>query len=69
MTQKEAVYEYMKERGTITTYEAFIELGVTRLAAKIHELKDEGVEIRSKDIVVPTRYGRKTSVREYSIVE
>ena len=54
-TQKEAVLKYMQEHGSITTHEAIYELGVTRLSAKIFELKKDGYGIRVRSIKVPTR--------------
>ena len=38
-SQKERVYEYIEEFGSINTLEAFKDLGVTRLSAVIFELR------------------------------
>lgn len=39
MTQEEQVYQYMKENDYITSMDAFRYLGVTRLSAKIFDLR------------------------------
>lgn len=67
-TQKEAVLNYMQKHGSITTLEAIHELGVTRLSAKIFELKKDGYDIRVRAIIVPTRYHKKARVAEYSLI-
>lgn len=44
-TQNYMVLEYMITHGGITSFEAFKELGITRLSARIKDLRDEGVQI------------------------
>lgn len=43
MTQCEAVLKYMKDNGKITTMDAY-ECGITRLSARIWDLKKKGVK-------------------------
>ena len=43
MTQNERVHEYMKKHGSSTTKDAYEQLGVTRLSARIFDLKEQGV--------------------------
>ena len=38
MTQNQRILKYMEDFGSISTLEAFKELGVTRLASRIHEI-------------------------------
>lgn len=47
-TQKQKVIEYMTEHGSITTFEAFMELNITRLAEYIRQLKEDGYDVRKK---------------------
>ena len=42
MSQKEAIINYIKRNGSITSRDAMIVLGVMRLAARISDLKDDG---------------------------
>ena len=48
MTQCEKVLDYMKSNGSITTMEAFRNLRVTRLPARIYDLRKAGVKIRQE---------------------
>lgn len=48
MTQTERVLEYMKEHGSISPLEAADEIGCMRLAARIADLKESGVAIRTE---------------------
>jgi len=65
MTQAERVLDYLESGNTITTLNAFNELGITRLAARIYELKEEGHDVKSKRIKVTNRYDEQCSVSEY----
>lgn len=60
MTQKQKVKEYIEKHGSITSFEAFRELYVTRLSAVIFDLRNEGENIEC-EMVHPTKgvsYGR-----------
>jgi hypothetical protein len=65
MNQCEEVARYISEKGSITTREAFIELGVTRLSARIYELKDAGYTIVTDRVKVKNRYGETCVVTRY----
>lgn len=43
-SQLKKVLEYVQANGSITTYEAFAKLNVTRLAAKIFDLERKGYQ-------------------------
>ena len=69
MTHKDRVLKYMKDNGGITTLDAIKDLGNTRLSASIWLLRHEdGFDIETKYISVPTRYG-KTKVALYKLKE
>ena len=57
ITQRDRVLRYIKERGSITAYEAVIELGCTQLAARICELQKEGHMFSTEVIKNINRYG------------
>jgi len=46
MTQKQKILEYMRYHEGISTYKAF-QMGITRLAARISELRADGHNIMS----------------------
>ena len=63
-TQRAAVLNYLRDNGSITSMEAYTELGATRLSAIIYYLKKLGFNISSVTKTVETRYG-KTNITEY----
>ena len=69
MTQYEAVLRFLEEEGTITSMQAFSELGITRLAAVIFTLKEKGYPIEKEDIIVRNRYGKNVVFAKYSMSE
>lgn len=64
-TQADRVLDYIKEFGSITTLEAFKDLGVTRLSARIFELRERNIEIESTTITSKNRYGENCSYSKY----
>ena len=66
MTQCEKVIEYIKQFGSITTMDAFSDLGITRLASRIHDLTNQGYEFDKKYIHKRNRYGEPIHYLEYS---
>tara|TARA_B100000780_G_C21120609_1_gene453852 strand:- start:2198 stop:2428 length:231 start_codon:yes stop_codon:yes gene_type:complete len=58
---------YLKEYGSITSLDAFKELGNTRLAATIFILKDQGYKFDTENISVPTRWNDSATVAKYTI--
>ncbi len=68
-SQNDRVLDYMEEFGSITQLEAFADLGVSRLAARISDLKDEGHIIKSELVKVKNRFGETSTVSRYSLVK
>lgn len=56
MTQNDMVLHYMKKTGGISSKEAFEQLGITRLSARIFELKQSGVKIGKKACKARNRF-------------
>ena len=69
MTQGEKVLDYMKKHGSITTMEAFTHFGITRLSARVFELREKGYMIDSDPVKVKTRDGEKVTVARYTLKE
>ena len=65
MKQTEQVLEFMRQEGSITTMDAFVELGITRLSAVIFNLKEEGYKIKSTTEKSKNRYGRSVWYSRY----
>lgn len=69
MTQREAILEYIKEFGSITPYQAFADLGITKLATRISEMRKDGMRFKIETVSVKNRYGKTVSYAKYSFVE
>lgn len=55
----------MKEYGSITSLEAMKNLGVSRLASRINELRNEGIEIDDAYLESKNRFGEKVRYKKY----
>lgn len=69
MTQKDRVLQYMQDFGFITSLDAFKDLGITRLSAKIYELRKEGYTIGAERLRVRNRYGDYTHFNKYYLAD
>lgn len=67
MTQRERVLDYIRKHGAITQFEATSELGILRLASRIHELKKQGHDICTDTATVVNRFNEKCRVAMYSM--
>ena len=68
-TQCQRILDYMDQFGSISTLEAFRDLGVARLASRIHDLKDMGYNIKSETKSAKNRFGELTHFKVYSLAE
>ena len=64
-TQADRVLDYIKQFGSITTLEAFRDLGVTRLSARIFELRAKNIEIESKRVTSKNRFNEICTYAKY----
>lgn len=69
MTRKQAVLDYIREHGSITSAEAFTELGNTRLSASIFALRKDGHPIAREMEEGVDRNGERVRFARYSLVE
>lgn len=46
--QKSRIVDYIKQFGSITSWEAYNELGITQLGARIDQLQKEGYEFKAE---------------------
>lgn len=65
---RERILNYIKDFGSITTFEAFTELGCTRLSEYIRQLRLE-YKILDKWIASTNRYGEKVQFKKYWLEE
>jgi len=64
LTQADFVLDYMKKHGSMSSMEAF-DYGITRLAARVHELRKKGYKIDSQNVEVQTKNFGKTTYVKY----
>lgn len=69
MTQCERIIEYIDTFGSITTLVAFRDLGVTRLASRIHDLTKQGYTFKRDFETRKNRYGENVSYVRYSFAD
>lgn len=62
---KPRIIEYMKEHGGITSQDAFKHLGITRLSARIKELRELGYKIDTIMVDSFNRYGEPVRYAKY----
>lgn len=67
MTQCNAILEYMEQGNSITPLEALGKFGCFRLASRISELRERGVNIEVKKVTYTNGSGVKKSIASYSI--
>lgn len=65
MTQKERIIEYIRQCGSITSWEAYQDLGIMQLGARIDQLKKEGYEFRTEWEKKKNRFGEDVAFKRY----
>ena len=67
MTQGERIIKYLEEFGSISPLEAFKDLGITKLATRISELKREGVQFEQEYESNKNRFGETVHYMRYRL--
>lgn len=69
MAQKDEVLEYMRTNGSITSKDAYDDLGITQLGARLDDLEKDGHVIdRSEWKTVVNRRGEEVEVKNYKLI-
>ena len=68
-SQANRLLDYLKKSGSITTWEAFKELGITRLSARIFEIKERGYLIKTESITGKNKLREPIHYNKYSLIE
>ena len=69
ITQRDRVINYIREFGSISSWEAYKDLGITQLATRIKELKEQGYEFKTEWESSTNRYGEKTDYKRYYLAD
>ena len=65
MSQCEKIVFYIQMFGSISSMEAFRDLGITRLSARIYELRNEGYQFDEKFETAKNRFGESVTFKRY----
>ena len=65
--QRNSIIEYINNFGSITSYEAYINLGIAQLATRIKELKEQGYAFKTVWIKKKNRYGKDIMFKKYML--
>ena len=69
LTQCERIIDYMNQFGSISSFEAFTDLGIVRLASRIHDLKGQGYNITSEMKTSKNRFGETVFFKVYRLAD
>ena len=65
INQRQRIINYIHEFGSITSLDAYRDLGITQLATRIKELKEQGYEFETKWESNKNRFGEKVDYKRY----
>lgn len=68
ITQKDLILKYIHDFGSITSWEAYSELGITQVGARIFELKRMGYLFKKETVKKKNRWGKLISFDKYMLV-
>ena len=69
ISQCDKVLRHLEDHGSITSFEAFNEYGILRLASRINDLRAQGIAIVSETATGKNRYGETTHYSVYRLAE
>lgn len=64
--QHKQILNYIQEYGSITPFQAFADLGITKLATRIGELQKQGYSFNKTWETSKNRYGKTVRYMRYS---
>ncbi len=68
-TQCDMILRHLRDHGSITSFEAFTEYGILRLASRVNDLKRDGHHIVSETATGKNRYGENIRYSVYRLIE
>ena len=67
MNQEQKIIDYVERFGSITTLDAFRDLAITRLSARIFNIKNMGYKVTSIREISKNRFGEYVNYSRYFI--
>lgn len=68
ITQHDLIIKYLKQHKIITPMDAFNDLGITKLATRISELKNKGYTFADEWVESVNRFGEKVRYKMYKLI-
>lgn len=68
ITPGEKIINYIEKYGSVTSWEAYQDLGITQLATRVKELKEKGYEFKIKWECKKNKEGRCVSFKRYYLL-
>ncbi len=68
ITQKQRVLDYINEFGYITSWQAYQDLGIMQLGARIDNLMGDGYKFKTEWEHSKNRFGEPVSFKRYYLV-
>lgn len=69
INQRQKIINYIRKFGSITSLDAYKDLGITQLATRIKELKEEGYIFKTEWESSTNRFGEKTDYKRYYLAD
>ncbi len=66
ITQKQRILQYIEQFGSITPLEAYGDLGITKLATRISEMRKSGMEFKIEMVQGKNRFEEPVRYARYS---
>ena len=67
MNQRQQIIRYIEEFGSISDYEAVVELGILQFGARLKELREQGYNFSSEWVNKKNRYGKPVRFKRYRL--
>ena len=65
VNKRQRIIDYINQFGSITSKDAYDDLGITQLATRIKELKEQGYRFETKWESSKNRYGERVDFKRY----
>lgn len=69
ISQKQRIINYIRQFNSISSWEAYADLGITQLGARIDQLKKEGYEFTTERVQKKNRFGEDVSFKKYYLLD
>ena len=69
ISQKDRIINYIRAFGSISSWEAYSDLGITQLGARIDQLKKDGYMFVTEWKTGKNRYGEPTMYKRYRLAD